>query len=125
MKLLIGAAAAAFMLTASPALAQAAMTANCSDFEVAPTLPDGATASRAEVEAANTRVQAWVEARRAKLVTCQADINAMSQAFNTAEQERRALQTNWDAEVTEFNAREQSGNSNRRERGGVLTRPDR
>ncbi|MDZ4690872.1 hypothetical protein [Terricaulis sp.] len=124
MKVLIGAAAAAFMLMASPALAQATMTANCSGFDAAPTLPDGATASRAEIEAANTRVQAWNEARRAKLVTCQADINAMSQAFNAAEQERRTLATTWDAEVTEFNARESSG-SGRRERGGVVTRPDR
>jgi Skp family chaperone for outer membrane proteins len=124
MKLLIGAAAAAFVMAASPAFAQATMTPNCTGFEAAPTLPDGATASRAEIEAANTRVQAWAEARRAKLVTCQADITAMSQTFNATEQERRATTAAWDAEVAEFNAREQSGSSNRRQRGGVLTRPD-
>jgi hypothetical protein len=124
MKLLIGAAAAAFTLMATPALAQATLTANCTGFEAAPTVPDGATASRADVEAANQRVQAWAEARRAKLVLCQADVNAMSQAFNAAEQERRAVTAGWDTEVAEFNAAQQSGASNRRQRGGVLTRPD-
>ena len=125
MKVLIGAAAAAFVLTASPAFAQAALTPNCTGFEAAPTLPDGAAASRAEVEAANTRIQAWAEAGRVKLLACQADVAAMTQAFNTAEQQRRAATTAWEAEVAEFNAREQSGSSNRRERGSTLTRPDR
>jgi len=126
MKVLIGAAAAAFVMAASPAFAQAALTPNCTGFEAAPTLPDGATAERSEVEAANTAVQAWAEARRTKLLGCQADITAMTQAFNTAEQERRAATAAWEAEVAEFNARAQNGaTSNRRERGSTLTRPDR
>jgi len=126
MKVLIGAAAAAFALAASPAFAQTALTANCSGFEAAPTVPDGATAERAEIEAANTRVQAWAEARRVKLLACQADVNAMTQAFNTAEQERRTLTGSWETEVAEFNARAQTGASTgRRERGSTLTRPDR
>ena len=126
MKVLIGAAAAAFVMAASPPFAQAALTPNCSAFEAAPTLPDGATAERAEIEAANTRVQAWSEAGRVKLLACQADINAMTNAFNTAEQQRRAATAAWEAEVAEFNARAQAGNtSSRRERGSTLTRPDR
>ncbi len=116
MKFLIGtAAAAAFALMVSPAFAQATVSANCSGFDAAPTIPDGATATRAELEAANAVVQAWVEARTAKLVICQDEVNAMSQAFNTAEQERRTFIANWTAEVNEFNARE-SAAPNRSER---------
>jgi hypothetical protein len=48
----------------------------------------------------------------------------MSQAFNTAQQERQAVTTAWNAEVAEFNARANTSSS-RRERGSTLTRPDR
>jgi hypothetical protein len=123
MKVLIGAAAAAVLLVAAPAFAQTNISPNCTGFEPAPTLPDGATANRAAVEAMNAQVQAWAEARRDKLLACQADINAMTQAFRTANQEREALTTAWNAEVTEFNARGTSSSS-RRERGSTLTRPD-
>lgn len=116
MKLLIGAAAAAFTLMASPAFAQAIVSPNCTGFAPAPTLPDGATATRAEIEAANAQVVAWDEARRAKQVLCQADLNAMSAAFNTVEQERRATVTAWGAEVTEFNTREVPATPQNRER---------
>lgn len=122
MKLLIGAAAAAFALAASPALAQAALTPNCTGFEPAPTVPDGATASREEVEAANTRFQEWYNATVAKQQTCRADIDAMTAAFNAAEQGRTSAQTSWQAEVAEFNAR--GGEPTARERrrdGGVMT----
>jgi hypothetical protein len=101
---------------ATPAFAQGTVSASCSDFVAAPTLPDGATATRAEVEAANAAVLAWDEARRAKQLLCQADVNAISQAFNAAEQERRTLITNWATEVTEFNTREPAAAAPTRER---------
>src|SRR5688572_19668119 len=82
MKFVIGAAAAAILLAASPAFAQANMSPNCTGFDPAPTLPDGATAERAAVEAMNQTVQTWADARRDKLLACQADITAMTQAFN-------------------------------------------
>jgi hypothetical protein len=122
MKLLIGAAAAAFVLAASPAFAQASLTPNCTGFEAAPTLPDGATAERAAVETANTTFTTWNEATLAKLRACQADVAAMTAAFNAAEAARRAAQTGWEAEVVEFNAR--GGQPTARERrrdGGVMT----
>lgn len=125
MKVLIGAAAAAVLLAAAPAFAQTNMSPNCTGFDPAPTLPDGATANRAAVEAMNTQLQAWADARRDKLLACQADINAMSQAFNTAQQERQATTAAWNAEVAEFNAGSTSSSSNRSERGSTLTRPDR
>jgi hypothetical protein len=122
MKFVIGAAAAAVLLAASPALAQTAATGNCSGFEAVPTLPDGATATRAQIEEANTAFTAWDSARQQRQLACRAEIEANSQAFNTAEAERRAAQTAWAAEVTEFNGRGDA--SNRRERGSTLTRPD-
>lgn len=123
MKVLIGAAAAAVLLTAAPAFAQN-VSPNCTGFDPAPTLPDGATANRAAVEAMNTQVQAWADARRTKLLACQADINAMTQAMQAANQERTTLTTAWNAEVAEFNAGATNSSSNRRERGSTLTRPD-
>ena len=123
MKFVIGAAAAAVLLAASPAMAQANISPNCTGFDPAPTLPDGATAERREVEAMNAQVQAWADARRDKLLACQADIQAMTAAFNAAQQERQALTTAWNAEVTEFNARANTSSS-RRDRGSTLTRPD-
>ena len=61
-----------------------------------------------------------------KQVACRADIDAMSQAFTTAEAERRAAVAAWAAEVAEFNARGSASSStgNHREHGGTLTRPD-
>lgn len=123
MKVLIGAVAAAALLAASPALAQTNMSPNCTGFDPAPTLPDGATAERSVVEAMNAQVEAWANARRDKLLACQADINAMAQAMQAANQERTALTTAWNTEVTEFNARG-TASSSRRERGGTITRPD-
>lgn len=127
MKVLIGAAAAvAALLMTAPAFAQANMSPNCTGFEPAPALADGATANRTAVEAMSTQVQAWAVARRDKLLACQADINAMSHVFNTAQQELQTVTTASNAEVAEFNARGGSSSSsgNHREHGGTLTRPD-
>ena len=126
MKVPIGAAAAAVLLTAAPALAQSNMSPNCTAFEPAPTpLPDGATAERAPVEAMSTQVQAWAAARHAKIQACDADIQAMIAARDTAAREYQTVTAAWTAEVNEFNARSTNSSSNRRERGSTLRRPDR
>jgi hypothetical protein len=128
MKVLIGAAAAALLLT-SPAFAQTTPSPTCTGFEAAPTLPDGASASRSEIEAANAQVEAWNRARTQEQTACRAEIEAMRTqldamvaAFNAEGQERQALITAWTAEVQEFNDR--GGAAGRRERGSTLTRPD-
>lgn len=126
MKVLIGAAAAAVVLTAAPAFAQTSMSPNCTGFEAAPTqLPDGATADRGAIETATERVQAWATARHAKIEACEADIQAMIAARDTAVQGYQATTAAWSVEVNEFNARSTSSSSNRRERGSTLTRPNR
>ncbi len=121
MKLLIGAAAAALMFAATAAAqTPPAVSANCSGFAPAPTLPDGAIATRSAVEQANTRYEAWAAARHAKLRLCQAEIEALQeqmnplvQAFNATNTELNAVVASWQAEVAEFNARGASA-SNRR-----------
>ena len=125
MKVLIGAAAVAMILAVSPAFAQTAASANCTGFEAVPTLPDGATATRQQMQAAITRFEAWDAARQQKLVACRADIDANSAAFTTVENERRAAQSAWGAEIAEFNARGSASSSSSRHGGGAsVTRPD-
>lgn len=118
MKLMIGAAAAAVLL-ATPAMAQTtalAMPASCSGFEPAPALIDGATATRAQMTETNDRLQAWRVALDAKRATCQADINALRAQLDAAVAAHNAVVdgasahlTAWNAEVTEFNARGNTG----------------
>lgn len=123
MKLITGAAAAALVLASTalaqtpqtpptPAPAAVALTANCSGFAPAPTLPDGATASRDEIAAGNTAYDTWGQARLAKLRLCRADIEALraqliplEQAYTASNTELGGIVTSWQAEVAEFNAR--------------------
>jgi len=141
MKALIGAAAAALLL-ASPAAAQAqtqpAVTANCSGFEATPTgLPDGATANASRMNQGRERVAEWLRARDARLAQCLADINAqraqlnaIEAAYNQAVTEKEGVVNGWAVETEEYNARGGSASSSssstpaRRERGSVLTRPN-
>ena len=112
MKVLLGAAVAAFLIATSAAAQTPTVTANCSGFAAAPTLPDGATANSRQMMAGNDQYQAWGTERIAKLQSCRADIdamrtqlNALEEAFNTANGEIRSVTEAWEAEVAEYNAR--------------------
>ncbi len=130
MKLLIGAAAAALMFAATAA-AQTPPTdsAHCSGFQPAPTLPDGATADRAEIAVGNTQYETWGQERLAKLRLCRAEIEALraqlaplEQAYTANNTELTSVVTAWQAEVAEFNAR---GGATRNRRGTQrTTRPN-
>lgn len=119
MKALLGIAAASLMF-AMPAAAQSAgeaqaapaLTANCADFPAAPTLPDGASANRADMMHGTEAYGAWQTSTVAKKAACRADITALQaqlaalvEAWNQAD--RRLVDTNtaWVAEVAEFNGR--------------------
>ena len=111
MRLLIGAAAMALLFAAPVAQAQPA-SPNCSDFAPVPSLPDGATADRAAIEAGNAQYETWGQARLAKLQLCRAEIEALrtqlvsfEQAYNSNNGELNTVVTNWQAEVAEFNER--------------------
>jgi hypothetical protein len=132
MKLMIGAAAAALLL-ATPAMAQTAspaIPASCSNFDAAPTLVDGASATRAQMNSTSESVEAWRAALEAKRTTCQADITALRTqleaavaAYNASAQSATQTLNTWNTEVTEFNGRSgQSVNTERRSSGGVSRR---
>lgn len=114
MKLLVGAAVAALFM-ATPAMAQtngsaqsacAALPAPLGD------MPDGATATRQQLDAFTTRFNAWAEetngvlaCRRAEAEAARARADALTVEFNTANTGLRTAITAWTAEVEEFNAR--------------------
>ncbi len=113
MKLLFGAAVAA-MLIATPALAQTppSSASNCPQAGEPPTLPDGATADRNEVEAANERYTTWAQGVSESLTCMRAEAEALHQqwqarvsAHNEAAETLRATTASWEAEVQEFNER--------------------
>ncbi len=132
MKVFIGAAIAALLL-AGPAAAQTqpTLTPNCTGFAPAPTgLPDGATANASRMNQGRERVAEWVGARDTRLAQCLSDItaqraqlNALEAAYNQAVTEKEGVINGWATETEEYNARGTPAAA-RRERGGVLTRPD-
>lgn len=123
MKVLLG-ATAAFVLLASPALAQTqtALPAQC-NFTAAPTIPDGATANNNQMRDARTAVEAWRTTRQTELAACNAasqallaQANAAAAAHNTAASETDTVIRQFTAENEEYSARA----PNRRERGSAL-----
>lgn len=120
MKILLGAALAA-ALFAAPAFAQSE-TVTATPAPVPPsacgtppaplTLPDGATASRAEMEAGNTAYVAWygqytaiIQCRQAEATALRAQFEARFTEHNTAVEALNAANVSWTAEAEEFNAR--------------------
>jgi hypothetical protein len=127
MKVLLGAAAAVMML-ASPALAQTGAPAQCAAFTPAPEIPDGASASNTQMREAREALEAWRGTRATEIAAChavlqqlQAQVTAGTQAHNAAVADTDATIAQFTAENTEHTAR---GGGQRRERGGVITRPD-
>jgi hypothetical protein len=116
MKLLLSAAVAA-LLIASPAMAQTdaapAASASCGTVAPAPPgLPDGATASREDVEAYRLAFDAWHTAttpvlacKRTRAEEALARSNALTGEFNTENTAVNSAITAWRAEAEEFNAR--------------------
>jgi len=128
MKLLLGATAAVCLL-ASPAFAQTetqATATRCAGSAAAPAATDGATATRAQMEAAQAQWAAWQTQRLEQEAACQAEIAALTAAFNAAGPERAAAVAAFNAEVQEFSQGSQAAATPERRRrdGGVRTRPD-
>jgi hypothetical protein len=115
MKILLGAAVAAF-LTATPAMAQTtpapASGSSCAAIAASPTLPDGATATHEQMELANTAFQTWfqanrtaLECRRAEVETARTRYEALRTEFNSGAEQLNTVNTTWQADVAEFNER--------------------
>jgi hypothetical protein len=134
MKYVLGAVAAAALL-GTPALAQTdaaapLASANCAGFASAPAMPDGASATQAQMNQGNETYQQWGTATHTKLQACRAEIEAIRAQLNTLEAMYNTsvgllttVTAAWEADVAEYNARGASS-SGRRERGSVNTRPD-
>lgn len=123
MKVLLG-ATAAVCLMASPALAQTQTPSACQNFPAAPAVPDGATASREDVQTARDAVTAWDADIQSRVAACRAELAALNTTVNAQDTARVATVNSMAAEIQEFVARGNASSSNRRERGGVLTRAD-
>lgn len=114
MKVLLGAAVMA-LLVASPAVAQTdadAPSTQCGAIAPPPTLPDGATAEYAAMEAGNAAFRAWAESnrsvlecRRQEVEAAQARYQALRNEFNAGADQLNATNASWEAEVAEFNER--------------------
>lgn len=123
MKVLLGAAVAA-LLMASPAMAQTDAAPACAAVAPAPgDQPDGATATREQIEAYTQRFNAWAEAtnqaltcKRARAEEARARADALTSEFNTENTALRTAIEAWTAEVTEFNARAPARNRGRDQR---------
>ena len=136
MRILIGAGAA--LLFASVAAAQPtttpaaptppALPSACGEAQAAPTLPDPAHASAAQMTRANQTYEAWATDTRTKLQCRQAEIRALAAQVNAAETAYNAQAAtfsntvnSWTAATTAFNHRNGSsstGHSN--QRGSVM-----
>jgi hypothetical protein len=129
MKAFVGAALAALLL-ASPAIAQyttpptstaTAGPSQCAAAPEAPSMPDGASANRAAMVAANERFTAWVAASQTYLecVRLEADAAAATytarrDTYNTGRDSLRTAVESWTAETAEFNSRSGQGPSRAR-----------
>jgi hypothetical protein len=119
MKFLLGALAA--LIIATPAMAQtepaapadAAATA-CGATQAPPTLPDGATADNDAMHAANAAYESWAEANRAVLQCRRIEVEglnarvaALRAEYNAGVDRMNATIAAWEADVTEYNERNQ------------------
>ena len=116
MRILIGAALAAFVV-AAPAAAQteapALAASACAAFPAAPgDAPDGAEANANAMSAYDERFRAWaaaadavIQCRNAELDRIRAEYEALGQRYRADAESARTQITNWQAEVAEFNER--------------------
>jgi len=104
-------------LIATPAMAQtesapAAAVSQCGDMPAAPTIPDGATADRAAMDAANAAYNAWgaqaqavLSCRRAEAQEARARSDALVGQYNAAAEQVRTTSEQMVAAAAAFNAR--------------------
>ena len=134
MRTLIGAGAA--LLFASVAAAQTTTPATptppappsaCGEPQAAPTMPDPAHASAAQMTRANQTFEAWATDTRSKLQCRQAEIRALAAQVNAAETAYNAQAatfsntvSSWNAATTAFNQRNGAGATRSNPRGSAL-----
>ena len=134
MRILIGAGAA--LLFASVAAAQPttpgaptppAIPSACGEAQAAPTLPDPAHASAAQMTRANQTYEAWATDTRSKLQCRQAEIRAVAAQVSAAETAYNAQAAtfsntvnSWTAATAAFNQRSGASGTRPNQRGSAL-----
>ena len=116
--LLAGAIAALLMAGAAYAQTEGSTAgvvtgaSSCGELPARPTLPDGATADREGMDAANLAYTAWSQAyhanlqcRRTEADNARATWQARVAEYNSGATALNDSNTAWEAEVTEYNAR--------------------
>ena len=96
--------------TATPAGPPA--TSRCGAFPADPTLPDGAHATAAAMEAGNTAYQAWgtafqaaIACRRQEYNEKNAELESLRAQYNSSAQHINGISASWQASADAFNAR--------------------
>ena len=122
MKVVIGAAMAALLLTGAafaqtetvqPPPLQVAANSQCGELDSEPTLPDGASADNRAFMAGDVAYQTWgngaravLECRRAEIAQVEARLRTMLAEHNAGAQRLNALTQTWLAHRTTYCARE-------------------
>ena len=129
MRLLIGAALAAFLVAAPAAAqdtsaAQAPLASRCGEMPALPELPDGARANERAMTQGQERFTAWrtaaepvIQCRNAEMAAWRQQYEAIGARNETEGAAAAGFVTNWAAEVEEYNARNQRPRRNN-DRGG-------
>lgn len=113
MRMLLGAVAALSWVSAAAAqTTETAGASECAAPPPAPTLPDGAAATREQMDAANAAFSTWAQAYRANLQCRRTEAEALRQRWQARVAEHNALadalnerHSAWEADVAEFNDR--------------------
>jgi hypothetical protein len=102
LRVAIGATAAAFVF-AQPVAAQTALPSACV-FTAAPSIPDGATATNAAMNAGRETLQHWRATRSAEIAACRAEIDRAQAQLNAMQSAHNQAVTDTDGAIAQFAA---------------------
>lgn len=121
MKVLVGAAVSALLLTgvafaqttpAAPATPATPLPTQCGAIPPAPTIPDGGHANATQMHTVDTAYRAWatdaqskLNCRRAEIQAADAQVKAAEAEFNTQSANATQASNAYNAAITAFNAR--------------------
>lgn len=130
MRLLIGAAVAAFLIAApaaaqdTSATAQPPLASRCGELPAAPTFPDGARANTAAMERGQETYTAWrtqidtvVACRNTEMTNWRAQYEAIGARNEADATAAAAVVATWGAELQEYNDRNSRGSNRNRDPG--------
>lgn len=106
---------------AAPAAGVVTNASSCGELPARPTLPDGASANREAMDAANVTYTAWAQSyhanlqcRRTEADNARATWQARVAEYNAGATALNDSNSSWEAEVVEYNARGEDPEARRR-----------